>query len=114
MDILIVGAPRLERWEPRAFHPMHATPRDRHDVYERELAPEPPGPPGERLLRIAAAIRRYSIFPPSLVEGVLRRPVEPGDTVGIHYRGLPLVRLFFAARVIAIVDDTRDGWLRAG
>jgi uncharacterized protein (UPF0548 family) len=114
VDILIFGAPRLERWDGCAFHPMHATPRDRHDVYERDLAPEPPGEPGPRFREIADAIRRYQIFPPTLVEGVLRRPVEPGDTVGIHYRGLRLVRLFFAARVIAIFDEAHDGWWRAG
>ncbi len=114
MDILLFGAPRLERWDRRAFHPMHADPRDRHDAYERDLAPEPPGEPGPRFRRVAAAIRRYQIFPPGLVEGVLRRPVEVDDTVGIHYRGLRLVRLFFAARVIATFDEAEAGWWRAG
>jgi len=114
VDILIFGAPRLERWDPRPFHAMHTTAGDRHDVYERELAPEAPGAPQERFRRIAAAIRGYTIFPPDLVEGVLRRPVEVDDTVGIHYRGLPLVRLFFAARVISTFDGPDGGWWRAG
>jgi uncharacterized protein (UPF0548 family) len=115
VDLLLFGAPRLPRWDARRFHPMDAHPRDRHDVYERELEREAPGPPGPRFARIAAAIRAYSIFPPSLVEGVVRRPVEVGDTVGIHYRGLRLVRLFFAARVIDVFDGADGrGWWRAG
>lgn len=114
MDILFLGAPRLERWDGRAFHPMNATARDRHDVYQRELEPEAPGDPGVRFRRVAAAIRAYSIFPPGLVAGVVRRPVEVGDTVGIHYRGLPLIRLFFAARVVSTFDEVDGGWWRAG
>ncbi len=118
MDILFTGTPRLERWEQRAFHAMARTARDRDDVYERDLAPEAPGEPGERFRRVHAAIRAYSIFPPSLVAGVTRRPIEAGDVVGIHYRGFPLVRLFFAARVVEVFDGPGEGafagWWRAG
>lgn len=118
MDILFVGAPRLERWEGRAFHPMARRPGDRDDVYQRDLAPEAPGEPGPGFGRVAAAIRAYSIFPPSLVEAVTRRSIELGDTVGIHYRGFRVVRLFFAARVIDVFDGPGDGlgagWWRAG
>ena len=61
------------------------------------------------------AIRAYSIFPPSLVAGVTRGPIQLGDTVGIHYLGFPLVRLFFAARVVDVFDGRGDdGWWRAG
>jgi hypothetical protein len=114
VDILLFRRPRLARWDRRPFHTDRRTARDHQDVYERDLEPESPGPPGEHFRRVAAAIRRYDIFPPSLVAGVIRRPVEPGDTVGIHYRGFPLVRLFFAARVVEIFDDLHDGWYRAG
>lgn len=117
MDILLVGTPRLERWEGRAFHSMARRAGDRDDVYERELPAETPGPPGERFRRVHAAIRAYAIFPPSLVAGVTRRPIEVGDTVGIHYRGFPLVRLFFAARVVDVfdgADPAAPGWWRAG
>jgi hypothetical protein len=114
VDILIGGAPRLERWDERPFHSMERRARDRADVYERWVVDEPPGPPGDRFRAIAASIRRYSIFPPSLVAGVVRRPVEVGDTVGVHYRGLPVVTLFFAARVIEVFDGAADGWWRAG
>lgn len=117
MDILFVGAPRLERWEGRAFHSMERHPHDRSDAYERDLPSESPGEPGPRFRRVAAAIRAYSIFPPSLVEAVTRRPIELGDTVGIHYRGFRLVRLFFAARVVEVFDGAAPdapGWWRAG
>lgn len=91
---------------------------DRDDVYERDLGPESPGEPGARFRRVHDAIRRYSIFPPSLVAGVTRRPIELGDTVGIHYRGFPIARLFFAARVVEVFDgrddEPRAGWWRAG
>lgn len=119
MDVLLVGAPRLDRWDGRPFYSMARRRGDRDDVYERELAPEPPGEPGARFRRVHDAIRAYSIFPPSLVAGVTRRPIELGDTVGVHYLGFPLVRLFFAARVVDVFDGPRDGaaadgWWRAG
>jgi len=117
VDILLCGAPRLERWDGRAFYPMETRPRDRHDNYERDLRPEPVGPPGERFRRIAAAIAGYAIFPPGLVAGVLRRPVEVGDTVGICYRRFRPLRLFFAARVTQVFDGPHPdllGWWRAG
>jgi uncharacterized protein (UPF0548 family) len=107
MDLLLPGrSPRLERWESRPFAPgVDSGPRpgDRRDLWQREVAREPPGAPlaDGPFARVAAAILRYDIFPPALVTPVLRRrPVEIGDTVGILYRA----RLFFAARVIARSD----------
>jgi uncharacterized protein (UPF0548 family) len=114
VDVLLIGAPRLARWHDRRFHPMDRRPGDREDVYERDLAAEPPGEPGERFRRIAAAIRRYDIFGRELVEGIVMRPIERGDTVGIHYRGMRVVRLFFAARVVETFDGAAGGWWRAG
>ncbi len=102
--------PALEDWERRPFWPdVDEGPRagDRRDIHEREVGAEAPGvpEPGGPHERVAAAILGYDIFPPRLVRGVLRRaPVEVGDTVGIHYRFLPGVDLFFAARVTARFD----------
>lgn len=110
MDLLIVGQPRLERWEARECHPFDRRPGDRADAYERDLAPEEPGPPGARFAAVAAEIRGYRIFPRSMIEPVIRRPVEVGDTVGAHFRGFPLVRIFFASRVVATFDGDDDGW----
>src|SRR5262249_31064903 len=107
MDLLLPGQrPRLERWEARPFAPgveAGPGPGDRRDEWLREVAREPPGPPlrDGPVERVAAAILAYDIFPPGLVRAVLRRtPVEVGDTVGVLFHA-PLVRLFFAARVIA-------------
>jgi len=116
VDVLLFGAPDLDRWEHRAFWPMERRPGDRDDVYERDVAREPAGEPIARgpQRRVAAAILRYSIFPPALVEAIVRRPIELGDVVGIHYRGYPLIRLFFAARVVEVFDGASDGWWRTG
>jgi uncharacterized protein (UPF0548 family) len=114
VDILVFGSPRLDRWDGRPFHPTDRTPRDHADVYERDVLVEPPGDPGAGYRRIADAILSYSIFPPGLVQGVLRDRIAPGDTVGVHYRGLRLVRLFFAARVIDVFDTHDDAWWRTG
>src|SRR5262249_8219366 len=53
-------------------------------------------------------------FPPELVEAIVRRPIELGDTVGVHYRRFRIVRLFFAARVTEVFDGAVDGWWRTG
>ncbi len=118
MDVLVIGSPRLERWDGRACYEMTPEPRDHHDVYERDLVTEPPGQPGVSYRRVADAILGYSIFPPRLVEGIVRRRIEIGDTVGVHYLGLPLIRLFFASRVIDVFDgpapDAIETWWQTG
>lgn len=119
MDLL-VGAADLARWERRPIWPAVAAgprPGDARDCFGREVALEPPGPPvdGGPFERALAAILRYEVFPPDLVQGVLRRtPLEPGDTVGIRYRGFPAVELFFAARVVDRFRGEQDGLVRAG
>jgi len=113
---ILVGktAARLDDWEPRELWPAIARgprPGDRGDAYERIVGKEPPGPPiaGGPHRRAADAILGYRVFPPSTVEGVLRRaPVEVGDTVGIRYHLLPGVTLFFAARVTARFDGVDE------
>ena len=88
--------------------------QDRHGVYERIVATEPPGPPiadGPHR-RAAAAILGYNIFPPSVGRAVVaRNPVEVGDTVGLRYRLALGVEMFFASRVIGRFDEQRgDIW----
>jgi uncharacterized protein (UPF0548 family) len=64
---------------------------------------------------VAQALRAYSVFPPGLITGVLRRiPVEPGDTVGIALRLIPGVSLFFAARVAEVFDGADGEVWRSG
>lgn len=120
MDILLRRPARLDEWEHRPLWPAIADgpgPRDHRDVYEAEVAREPPGPPLSRgpFRAVADAILAYRIFPSSFVTGVLRRsPVELGDTVGIRYH-LPLgVDLFFAARVVARFDGADGPRWRTG
>jgi uncharacterized protein (UPF0548 family) len=117
MDILVLGRPVLARWESRPFNATVARDGDHRDGYERDVATEPPGAPvtGGPHRRCADAILRYDIFPPRLIEPVLRRsPVELGDTVGAHYRGFVVVRIFFASRVVARFDGEDAGWWRTG
>jgi hypothetical protein len=121
MDLLLPGQrERLERWAGRGFSAGSERgpgPRDLRLAFERDVGDEPPGPPepdGPHA-RVARAISAYDVFPTSIVGGVLaRRPVAPGDTVGISYRVLGGVRLFFAARVVACVDGAHAGVWRTG
>lgn len=119
MEIL-TGRPDLARWERLPYWagitdgPGRT---DARDCFRRDVAVEPPGPPvaGGPFERVAAAILRYEVFPPALVQGVLRRtPVEPGDTVGIRYKGFRVAHLFFAARVIDRFRRDAGGVLREG
>jgi uncharacterized protein (UPF0548 family) len=116
MDLLVLGRPDLAHWEARPERASHGD-NDHADSYERDIASEPPGPPVDDgpHRRAAAAILAYDIFPANLIEPIVRRaPVEVGDTVGAHYVGFPLVRVFFASRVIERFDAERDGWWRTG
>jgi uncharacterized protein (UPF0548 family) len=112
--------PMLAAWESRAFWPGSEHGPDRRcnqDTYEREIGVEAPGEPETDGVhrRAAAAILGYRIFPPRLVTGVLRRePLGPGDTVGIVFRFVPGLRLFFAARVERTFDDQRGPLWRTG
>jgi len=117
---LVVRAPDLARWERRPFWPgISGGPAggDARDCLRRDVAVEPPGQPvpGGPFERVAAAILAYRVFPPALVEAVLRRaPVEPHDTVGIRYKGFPIVDLFFAARVVERFRRAGDGLVCEG
>jgi len=112
----VFGAPKLDPWDGREYSATDRSEARWSDVYERDVATEPPGEPIVRgpQRRVAAAILRYSIFPPELVEPIVRRPIELGDTVGVHYRGFRAVRLFFAARVTEVFDEDRAGWWCTG
>ena len=95
--------PDLARWEQYPFSvnvEQGPRPRDNQDNHERVVLHEPPGPPCEDARRLGDAILRFDVFPPTMLTPVLRRtPIELGDTVGLRYRFVPSVDLFFAARV---------------
>jgi uncharacterized protein (UPF0548 family) len=112
--------PNLAVWEARDFWlgtSNDPTPRDRRAALERRIAVEAAGAPevSGPYRRAASAIMRYSIFPPSLVTGVLRRePLQQGDTVGTCYHLMPGVDIFFASRVLVCFDDCKGGVWRTG
>ena len=92
-------------------------PRDHRDNHERIVGTEAPGLPlaNGMARRLADAILRFDVFPPSLLAGVVRRtPVEIGDTVGLRYHFVPEIDLFFAARVIDRFEDATDRQWRCG
>lgn len=106
----------LASWEGRPVAPatLAGPQRDSyHDRHRRIVAVEPPGAalPDGAFARAAEAIRSYHIFPPRLGRGVIRRPVQVGDVVGLRYYLVPGVHLFFASRVYEVFhDDQRSGF----
>lgn len=89
------------------------TPHSNHDHHRRIVGVEPPGAAllDGPFARVAAAIRRYDVFPPGLGRGRLRRPVEVGDTVGLRYYLFPGLHIFFASRVSQVFqDELRSGF----
>lgn len=78
-----------------------------HDLHRRIVAVEPPGLPlrDGPFRTVAQAIRNYDIFPRRLGCGVLRRPVQVGDVVGLRYYLLPGLHIFFASRVYQVIEE---------
>ncbi len=111
MNVHVFGSPELARWDARPFYDVTRHPGDRDDVYERDVGAEAwRGAPGPLHRALGDAILGYDIFPPRLVRGVVRRRIALGDTVGVHYIAARIVRLFFAARVVAVIDGpSADG-----
>jgi uncharacterized protein (UPF0548 family) len=121
MDILLFGSrPNLASWTERSVYPgIDEGPdaRCRRDRFERVVGSEAPGEPETEgpFRRAARAIRRYEVFPPGLVSGVLARPiVEERDTVGFRYHLAPAIDLFFAARVFRCFEEPTDTGFHAG
>jgi hypothetical protein len=113
----ISSEPDLARWEQgRLSAAVDKGPRshDNRDNHERVIGWEANGAPENQGIarRLADAILRFDVFPPSLLTGFLRRtPVEVGDTVGLRYHFVPGLDLFFAARVIdRFEDEANDQW----
>lgn len=110
----------LEAWEARPIATASdAGParQDRQEVFEDTLGPEPPGAPAPKgpYEHAAAIIRRYDVFPPTLVDRVIRRtPVEVGDTLAISYALLPGIRVLFASRVTRHFDEQDGVSVRTG
>ena len=103
----------LAAWASRPFAPTTERgpgPNDARDSYERVIGNEAPGSPEADGLhrRAGTAILAYDIFPPSVGRGVVvREPLEVGDTVGLRYRIVLGLEMFFASRVVARFDEQR-------
>lgn len=111
--------PDLAAWEARPLsRGVEAGVRDGDRlVHElRVLGAEPPGKPvaGGLFRRIAAAIAEYRIFPTRLMTGVLKRPVQVGDTFANCFHALPGVDLLFGGRVQEVFDEATEAGWRAG
>lgn len=108
----------LDRWKARPIHPLAAkelVPAPFHDLMEVTLGVEGEGLPEEGGLfsRLSDSILAYRIFGPRIGSPVLGQPrVMLGDTVGLRYRFLPGLELFFASRVVQVFEceECEKGW----
>jgi uncharacterized protein DUF1990 len=119
MQFLFPGMePDLERWRRRPIHPLaprEKVPSPYHDFMEVTLAQEPPGEPIEDgpFSRVAGSILKYDIFGPKIGEPHRDCDVlKPDATVGLSYRFLPFLSLFFASRVVSVFvrEEVERGW----
>lgn len=114
--------PDLERWRHRAIHPLaprHLVPAPYHDRLEVTLFMERPGEPepGGSFERVEKRVLSYQVFGREIGDPVLEPgPVEVGDTIGLVYRFTPLLRLFFASRVVEkfVREPVEGGGWRSG
>ena len=110
----------LARWEQSRFSvkvEKGPRPHDKRDNHQRVVGCEEPGLPSAHgsARRLADAILRFDVFPPSLLRRIVRRtPVEVGDTIGLRYHFVPGLDLFFAARVIDRFEDVTNNQWRCG
>lgn len=110
--------PDLERWSGRAIH--SCAPRDLiaspyHDHLEVTLAMESPGEPEADgpFSRLEQSVFAYRVFGHDIGDPVLgSTPIKSGDTIGLSYRFLPFLRLFFASRVAEVFlrQAVEGGW----
>jgi uncharacterized protein (UPF0548 family) len=111
MQICFPGQkPNLTAWENRPIDARAGgppLPNAHFDHHSRIVGVEPPGAPvpGGPFERAAAAVMSYRAFPERVAYGVVNRtPVQLGDTVGLCYHLIPGVRVFFASRVVQVIN----------
>lgn len=90
-------------------------PNPNHDCLEVTLAMEKQGEPepGGAFERISSSVLHYQVFGPKIGRAVTPGgKVEKHDTIGLSYRFLPGLRLFFASRVVECFEreETEGGW----
>lgn len=107
----------LARWQARPLPELRAPDWAFRDHMSVTLAQEPPGPPLPQgpFERVERSIFGYRIFGPGIGLPVLAcEPLQLGDTVGLRYRFLPGLDLFFASRVIELFHRQGEPQLRSG
>jgi Domain of unknown function (DUF1990) len=110
--------PDLLRWLGRPIHPQaprESVPDPYHDLTEATLAMESEGPPEENgsFARVSESILGYRVFGPKIgTPHAFTHKVTKGETIGLSYRFLPGLSLFFASRVVEVFEyqETPDGW----
>lgn len=110
--------PDLSLWVERSIHPLAARnslPNPYHDKLEMTLGLEAPGPPelDGPYTRLEKNIFSYQVFGPEVAQPVIGdTPLKIGDTIGLTYHFLGLVRLFFASRVVNLYlrQEFENGW----
>lgn len=113
-------SPRLEDWKDRPFSrgvTDGSRPSDHFDRHEGVIGREPPGPPLEDgpYLRVRRAILDYRIFPEKLAVPVVERtPLQVGDVLGLRYPLFPFIAIFFASKVIDLIDEQQEERVRHG
>lgn len=110
--------PNLTDWSHRAINanaPRDLLPDAFHDHLEVTLATESAGEPelDGPFARLEASVLNYRIFGSEIGQPVMAiSPVRAGDTIGLSYRFLPFLRLFFASRVVEVFErePVEGGW----
>ena len=110
--------PNLKLWNTIAIHPLapkELLPNPNHDLTEVTLALEKEGEPeeGGAFERISSSVLHYQVFGSKIGRAVTNGgKVQEGDTIGLCYRFLPGLELFFASRVVEVFElqETEDGW----
>lgn len=110
--------PRLDIWQERPIHqlaPKEIIPNPNHDLTEVTLALEAEGEPtpGGPFERVAESVLGYRVFGPKIGRPVIySQKVSVDETIGLCYRFLPGLRLFFASRVVEVFEreETELGW----
>ena len=103
--------PDLSPWLERDIHPeapKELISEPNHDLTEATLAVESAGPPvqGGAYDKVSRSILGYQVFGPKIGKSVIHtQRVEVGDTIGLNYKFLPGLRLFFASRVVEVFEN---------
>ncbi|MHB2019165.1 MAG: DUF1990 family protein [Candidatus Xenobia bacterium] len=87
------------------------------DVWEEQVGREKPGDPMPNgpFEKIAQAIVAADLYPRTVAQTVVdRRPVREGDTIGILYRVLPGINVYYGIRITQCFSENSGGLSKRG